>query len=542
MPPRTLFDAASKGGHLAKRAITMGAKPLADAAPTPPAPPAPLSLRPYQKDAAENVKDVWRRNGAPMMKLPTGAGKTEVAIELADGQRTLFVTSRSTLMTQGALRFTSHGRRAAYTGARIPRSAARHIPAEDWPRSHWPTGVDVLFCTPTTAARRNLLEQQIDLAVFDEAHHCAMRDGEANAPLYARVASALMKGGVRTLGLTATPARTESDWGFRSVGFTEIVEGPTYDALVADGYLAPMRVATGIAEIKHGAVDAKTGDYDVSAIMKANSDQTMIDIPAEHAASVPGRIIIFCVRQSHAKALAARLAQVHGERVALTLSGAASEQGVICDPQAIPAFETGEARILVGVGKMTEGFDCPAADRVMLLRPTQSAILLIQCAGRASRPADGKDEAIFEDWTNSVPYLGSPTAPREWSIYSRDERERMEVAQRPKEERGEGDGGGEDPEAVKRRVTRRIKEGARLPTDAERARSAYCACEHNCWRAFPKQVGSAEWDCGCDEHLCEMRAFNGGSVPCGCRKPAPHAFLTSMTSSKSGKRIFRWNW
>lgn len=518
-----------------------------------------LELRDYQEAGVKAINESLANHGAPIWYGPTGCGKTVVGIgviEARKAERTLFVTPRSSLMTQGVKRLEAEGYRAAYTGAEVPGSGARFLSRSEWPDAAWPHGIDVMFCTPTTAAKRDLLKQGIGLAIFDECHHSAMKDGWVKGNAYASTASLLMKGGVKCFGLTATPGRAEEDMGFRSVGYSELIAAPAYKVLADQGWLAHMRVMKGAREIKHGGVLKVTGDYDLRQIMESNDPESLVDAPCAHIAETPGRIIVFCVTQRHAVSVAACLAEKHRERVALTLSDKADVSGVHCDPFAIPAFLSGESRVLVSVGKVNEGFDCPSADRVVMLRPTKSVPLMLQCAGRASRPAPDKTEAVFEDWVGVTADLGSPTDGRSWSLYSRKELATLQVAYR------RGAGGSRKPptlEDKERNAAEAIREGASLENvngnrnrnRAATIKGAHCrcwkqvddggtGCRNRCFPRYDKHLGDREFDCGC---RCNVTDKKGNVKPCGCVKPRPDAKLTYSTRiDKYGKSFKVWVW
>jgi superfamily II DNA or RNA helicase len=65
---------------------------------------------------------------------------------------------------------------------------------------------------------------------------------------------------------------------------------------------------------------------------------------------------------------------------------------------------------------VSEGFDLPAIETAILLRPTQSLALYLQQVGRALRPFDGKDKATILDHAGNVMRHGLPDEDRQWSL------------------------------------------------------------------------------------------------------------------------------
>jgi superfamily II DNA or RNA helicase len=76
-----------------------------------------------------------------------------------------------------------------------------------------------------------------------------------------------------------------------------------------------------------------------------------------------------------------------------------------------------------------EGFDVPAIEAAILLRPTQSLSLYLQQVGRALRPSPGKTEAIILDHAGNSIKHGLPDDLREWSLADREKRNRAEQAE-----------------------------------------------------------------------------------------------------------------
>ena len=60
-------------------------------------------------------------------------------------------------------------------------------------------------------------------------------------------------------------------------------------------------------------------------------------------------------------------------------------------------FHTGEVRALVNCGVLTEGYDEPSVDCVLLARPTKSRALYAQMVGRGARRFPGKDDVLVLD-------------------------------------------------------------------------------------------------------------------------------------------------
>ncbi len=101
-------------------------------------------------------------------------------------------------------------------------------------------------------------------------------------------------------------------------------------------------------------------------------------------------------------------------------------------------FARGETMVLSNVALLSEGWDCPACEVMILARPTRSLIRFIQMVGRVLRPADGKTRALLLDHSGSTARLGHPCddLPLELDdgkpkVAAADKKERVEPLPKP---------------------------------------------------------------------------------------------------------------
>jgi len=78
---------------------------------------------------------------------------------------------------------------------------------------------------------------------------------------------------------------------------------------------------------------------------------------------------------------------------------------------ALEAFTKGDARHMVFVTKLSEGFDYPATDAVILMRPMRSPTLMIQTIGRGLRLAPEKKDCLVLDYGQTIRHCGSLDRP-----------------------------------------------------------------------------------------------------------------------------------
>jgi len=229
--------------------------------------------------------------------------------------------------------------------------------------------------------------------IVDEAHH-------AVAPSYLAIfdhLGLLEEGCPRPLvGFTATPKRGDE------VGLSEVFEAIAYEAglreMIEAGYLAPLaglRIGT---ECDLSGVHLRAGDF-VAAELEAAVDTDarnalVVRAFREHAPS--RRALAFCVGVAHAERLAETFrtagipaATVHGET-------AKDERRAI-----LARFAAGELRVVSNCGVLTEGFDDPGVDAILMARPTKSSLLYTQIIGRGTRPAEGKPDCLVIDFVDN---------------------------------------------------------------------------------------------------------------------------------------------
>jgi hypothetical protein len=102
------------------------------------------------------------------------------------------------------------------------------------------------------------------------------------------------------------------------------------------------------------------------------------------------KTIAFCAGVDHASDLAADFSTM-GFR-AETIDGKSKHRSDI-----LKRFTHGEIQVLTNYGVLTEGFDDPSVECILMARPTTSLLVYTQCIGRGLRTAPGKNACIVID-------------------------------------------------------------------------------------------------------------------------------------------------
>lgn len=352
-----------------------------------------VELRPYQIDLVDKVRAALKGGArSVLVQSATGSGKTHVIAHmmagiLGAGQNVWLMAHRAELVEQAddvlKARKVRHGVMARGV---LPTPGARaQVASVPWLVRRMK---DYQGGTPPWA-------------FWDEAHHCPAKSWGA---IFDQMLGALH------VGFTATPLRLDG----RGLGgqFDALVTGPSVKELIALGWLAKYKLFAPRGVTVKG-LRTVAGDWVTSQL------QALVDRPSITGSAVQQyrwhaagkRALVFCAGRSHSKhvALSFQTAGIAAQHLDGDTPRAQRAQ-VLAD------FRRGKVKVLCNVDLFGEGFDLPALDCVVMLRPTQSLRLYLQQVGRAMRPEAGKEHAIILDHVGNCERFGRPDKDREWSL------------------------------------------------------------------------------------------------------------------------------
>lgn len=362
-----------------------------------------VTLRPYQQSAVDQVRQAFRSHRSCLFVLPTGGGKTVTfsyitANAAKRGTRVGIFVHRAELVQQVSDTLGDFGVKHGIIAAGAPMQR----------------GLNCYVVSTQTYARRIPQIPKFDLAIVDEAHHCVA--GSTWAAALGHSPSA------KILGVTATPERLDG----RGLGdvFETMVQGPTVRELIDAGALSDYRLIVPPA-VNLGGLHTRMGDY-VRGEAAALMDKPTItgDAIGHYRRHADGkRAVAFCVTVAHAQ-------HVASEFMAAGMSAVAIDGGMdkVLRRDAVKDFKAGRIRVLTSCDLISEGFDLPAIEAAILLRPTQSLGLYLQQVGRALRVHPGKDRAVILDHVGNsgavengrfIAKHGMPDDERTWSLEGR---------------------------------------------------------------------------------------------------------------------------
>lgn len=356
-----------------------------------------MELRPYQNQLANDIRAAFG-SGAnrPLAVSPTGSGKTVLfsyitSQVLKRGSRVIIVAHRREILDQISATLKRVGVPHGFIQAGKSTSTQ---PA--------------MVASIQTLARRLDTIPAPDLVIIDEAHHSVSK---SYVQMFAAWPTA------KFIGVTATPERLDG----KGLGamFDRMVMGPSVQWLIDNGFLAQPVYYAPREVVDLSQVHTVAGDFDRSEA------EEIVDTPRITGDAVT-HYVRFCNRQ---RAVAFCISVAHAQHVADIFNScgipAASIDGTL-DPevrkQRVEDLTAGKILVLTSCELISEGFDLPAVNAAILLRPTHSLSMHLQQVGRALRPYPGKTNAIILDHVGNCLRHGLAEQERDWDLGGREKR------------------------------------------------------------------------------------------------------------------------
>lgn len=335
-----------------------------------------MELRPYQRGAVEAIFAEWeRQNDKTLVVLPTGTGKTIVFANVAErcvrlGHRVLILAHRGELLDQASDKIKKA------TGLQTATEKAEQTCFGSWYR--------IVVGSVQTLMRDKRLAQfandYFDTIIIDEAHH-AISDS------YQKVLEHFPR--AKVLGVTATPDRGD----MRNLGqfFNSLAYEYTLPKAIKEGYLSPIKAITIPLELDLSAVSVQAGDF------KASDIDTALD---PYLYKIADEMIKYCSERKTVVFLPLVKTSKKFRDILNSKGFRAAEVNGDSDDRAqiLKDFDDGKYNVLCNSMLLTEGWDCPSVDCVIVLRPTKVRSLYCQMVGRGTRLCEGKDHLLLLDF------------------------------------------------------------------------------------------------------------------------------------------------
>ena len=349
-----------------------------------------FELRPYQAEAKQAILAAWDEGyrKRPLV-LPTGCGKTVVFSSVTEnqvnkGHRVLIMAHRGELLDQAADKL----KEASGLDSVLEKAESTSLGS----------------FLPVTVGSVQSLAQEKRLARFpnnyfqdiivDEAHHCL-------SDSYKRVLDHFPNANI--LGVTATPDRGD----MKNLG--EFFDSKAYEysmtEAIREGYLCPIKAQMIPLELDIADVGISSGDFSAGEIGHA-LEPYLHQIASEMANYCRGRkTVVFLPLIATSQKFCAMLNDA-GLRAAEVNGNSDDRSEVLAD------FEAGKYDVLCNSMLLTEGWDCPSVNCIVVLRPTKIRSLYQQMVGRGMRLSPRKTELLLLDflWMTERHDLCRPSA------------------------------------------------------------------------------------------------------------------------------------
>ena len=337
-----------------------------------------MELRPYQNEAKMAVLNEWETgNAKTLLVLPTGCGKTIVFAKITEelvrrGKRVLILAHRGELLDQAADKI------AKSTGLQCATEKAEESCLGSWYRVV--VGSVQSLQRPKRLAKFS--KDYFDNIIIDEAHHVISSGYQAVLEHFDNA---------QVLGVTATPDRGD----MKNLGavFDSLSYEYTLPKAIKEGFFVPIKALTIPLKLNLSGVGTQAGDFKVSDIDTA-LDPYLYQIADEMINYCKDRKTVVFLPLIKTSQKFCAILNSKGFRAA-EVNGDSDDRS-----QVLEDFDKGKYNVLCNSMLLTEGWDCPSVNCVIVLRPTKVRGLYSQMVGRGTRlsPETGKTDLLLLDF------------------------------------------------------------------------------------------------------------------------------------------------
>lgn len=354
----------------------------------------PMQPRYYQREAFQAALDALRAGHNPVVQMATGTGKSLTISLIAEhcrrnGGQVWVLTHAQVLVEQNAANYRK------YSGLE-PAVVCSGLNRRD-------TWGGVTYGTIQTVAGAVEVLKEPSLIIIDEAHRVPHKTGDQGQyeRLFQRYPMA------RRVAMSATPWRTDDGliYGADPEQFWFDVLAYTYTVPqgVADGFLCPLVGVETEVQLKLPEPPS-SGDYVPSQIGDLQ-DTAWLAAVAESLSELTlnrHHVAVYTPSIPAAMRAVVQITRATGQKCELLHSKLA----VADRREVMSRFTSGESKFLVSVDMITTGFDFPALDCIVVLRPTTSSNLWVQIQGRGTRLHPSKKNCLLLDYVGNLQRLG----------------------------------------------------------------------------------------------------------------------------------------
>jgi ATP-dependent helicase IRC3 len=336
-----------------------------------------VKLKEYQTECIEKIIETFKNSNKQFVEMPTGSGKTITFLSYCSrfSKKTLIILPSRQLLKQvyeSCLLF--------YHKSQISRKGDGHDEKI----------ADIHLCIVNSMRNEyleNLCKNDFDLVIIDEAHH-------SFAQSYLKVIRKFnyMIPNIKFLGFTATPDRRDGQFIidlFSKKSFCLEIKD-----LIQKKHLSEVEGYVVRTHIDLTDIDSHNDDFSLVHLYKKlcieSRNKLILDIAKNGMKD--RKTLIFCINIDHSKKIN-ELLNKEG------LSSAHIDGTFSCEEReaVLSAFRRGEYQYICNCQLLTEGFDEPSIDGIILARPTTSKSLYLQMVGRGLRLSPSKKNCKIID-------------------------------------------------------------------------------------------------------------------------------------------------
>ena len=358
-----------------------------------------FTLRPYQQESIDALhKHVCEKQTNPCIVLPTGSGKSVVmaaAIQRwkqdAPWIRGCILAHRKELVSQNADKLRNYSEKSHKEIGIFSAGLGR----KDYDSP-------ILFASIDSIFKRHGELQPFDFIFVDEAHRIPP-SGEGKYRTFIKGCKRFNPK-LKVVGWTATPFRMAcGPICHKNHILNEICYEAGITELIDQGFLSLLRSKVGASQPELSEVKRNSGgDYITKSLANATNAEGLVAMAIREAVNIISReqrrhIVFFCVDVEHCKRVSESLRQNGICAPCITGKTKSDERDRI-----LADFQSGKLRAICNVNVLTEGFDAPHIDCIVLLRPTLSAGLFSQMVGRGLRISPSKLDCLVLDFANCI--------------------------------------------------------------------------------------------------------------------------------------------
>ena len=337
-----------------------------------------MELRPYQEEAVESVFNEWNEGRKKtLLVMATGTGKTicfssVIDREIKDGKKILVLAHRGELLEQAQDKLLKNGIESCLEKA---ESTVLGKGLLDSPNV-------VVGSVQSMSGKRleKFPRDMFDTIVVDEAHHCVSKTYQKILEYFSNA---------KVLGVTATPSRGDQK------NLATFFESTAYEYSLLDGindnYLSDIEIQRIPLKLDITQVSINAGDFSSGEVATA-IDPYLEEIGDKIIEYCKGRKTVVFTPLIKTSVRLKGILEKKGIKTA-EVNGKSEDRKVVLEE-----FEKGKYDVMLNSMLLTEGWDCPSVDCIIVLRPTRSFGLYMQMVGRGTRLFEGKKNLLLLDF------------------------------------------------------------------------------------------------------------------------------------------------